>query len=349
MKISLKVIVILATCLAIFLSASADEVDEQKLYLEAKQLLDDYRGDWSNLNKAQSLLRKILKQNPNSALAYVGLSRLTSKSGYIKSGEYEPGSLKKAQELLNKAIQIDPDLYDAYFHGTFLYIRSNELPIAKQFAKKAYDIDPDSAKTDLLFATIAREEDDYDEVVRRSNAVLSKTTDKTLIHDAHYNLLKIYLRHEQYDLVNAIYLEDIDLFPNDPWLLDAYANFLYCRDDINGAIEYGEKALAIMNFGMAHKHLGRAYYEKGSKFLWEEKSYEQSIDFFAKAIQHRPTANAYYGLGIAYWHTGHQNRDVSLLKKAEQSLKKAVELDPNHEQAQKQLNDLSRQLRAHGH
>ena len=80
------------------------------------------------------------------------------------------------------------------------------------------------------------------------------------------------------------------------------------------AIEHGEAALKIMDFGMAHHVLGESYYRKASKLQYEEQRYEEAKEFFRLALKHAPdNANAYYGLGVACYYTGHKNKNVAEL------------------------------------
>lgn len=345
---SYKVIALFLICILPFLPAHATASKASETNSKIKNILDTYRGNTSELKDAYNLLMPLLKNNPKDAMAYVNLSRLICKAGYIMYREYKPGSLEKAQEALDQAIALDSELFDAYYHGVYLYIRSNNIHKAKQFALKAQEMDPDSPKTDLIFSAIALEEDNLDEVIRRSKSALTKSNDKSIIHDSYFDLSKAYKQRKEYKQVDAIYKQMIELYPNDPWELDSYANFLYHRGNYDKAIEFGEKALSIMDFGMARKHLGKAYYQKAVKQLWEYKHYEASLNNFLLAVKYRPTAKGYYGLGISYWHCGQNNRQVALLKKAEAALIQSVELDPEHQQAIKQLKNLQEQLSKYG-
>ena len=87
------------------------------------------------------------------------------------------------------------------------------------------------------------------------------------------------------------------------------------------------------------------YYKIGENLLFVRRLYQPSIDFFQRSIRYKPTDQAFYGLGLAYWYTGNSLRDVSLLKKAETSLQKAIELNPDHKKAKEQLQKLQGILR----
>ncbi|MDM8550066.1 DUF4124 domain-containing protein [Desulfobacterales bacterium HSG2] len=310
---------------------------EKKLYEKANQLMSSYRGDFSLLTKAGLFLERILESNPNSALAYVGLSRLARKEGRIIGKKYKPGSLEESREFLLKAIRIDPALYDAYRQGVYLHVASNNLPEARKAAKKARELSPDAPETDILFAVIALEEGDDEEVIRRSNSVISKTADKYMLHDAYFFLTKVYKKQKKYDLVEDMYLKTMKIWPDDAWNLDSYAGFLYRRGRYDEAITYGEKALSIMDFYVARKRLGKSYYKKASDILWTKGQPAESIRFFLSSIKYHPTANAFYGLGTSYARIGKDAQNVSLMEKAASALEKAIELESDHKLAQSQL------------
>lgn len=347
MKLFQKILIIISANIFIICSTaiiSAEEHNEQKLYLEAQSLMDSYTGDSSILGKAAKLLQKILDSNSNSALAYVGIGRLTYKAGYIKYSNYEKGSLEKAKIYFDKALSINPKCFDAYFYGAYPYIFEKNYQKAKEMANKAREIDPGSLKVDLLFAEIAEGEKNYKEIEDRVQVIISKTKDKKMLIDAYNLLLEVYKSQKKYDQAEECYLKIIELDPN-PWALVNYSHFLNNQGEYDKAIEYAKKALSLMKFGMGYYELSRAYYKKGVDLYWEKNQRKQSREYFELAIQYDPTnANAYYGLGISYYFTGQLEKDISQLEKAEEVLVKAIELNPNHEQAKESLKSLRKLL-----
>ncbi len=87
-----------------------------------------------------------------------------------------------------------------------------------------------------------------------------------------------------------------------------------------------------------------SYLAIGMDLEFQQKRHQESLDYFLAAIAYHPSANAHYSLGIAYWNLGNAQRDVDLLRKAAESLSKAIELDSNHPYAQQQLTNLRSQL-----
>ena len=317
---------------------------EKALYKRADQLMNEHRGEGDKLIEAEKLLQKILEINPNSALAYTGLSRVVRRSGQVGGKYSQPGYLAKSQKYLNKALGIDPTLYDAYWQGVYLYSKGNDLQTAKKMAQKAYEINPHSAKTDIMFAQLAFEAGDEDAVIRRSNAVISKTRNEACLHDAYFFLVKVYKKQGKYVLVEDTYLKSLEAFPNNAWQLDSYAGFLALRNRLDEAIEYAEKAISIMDFGMVRNRLKKLYIMKGADLLYNQGKPKEASDFFLSSIKYAPSAEAYIGLGTSYSMIGSKNKDNELLKKGIEAIEMAIELNPENGAAKRQLKAIRRLL-----
>jgi len=306
--------------------------------------MDGYPEDPEGLSTAEKLIQQLLNSNPQSALGHVALGRLTYKKGYINNRNYEKESLQQAHVHFSRALTISPRSFDAHYYGAYPFIYENNYQRAKEMAETARQINPEAPQVDLLLANIAIREKDYKEVERRAQRVLSATSDKKLLEAAHSLLASVYKSRQRYDLAEKSYSSILELTPNSPWANINYSSFLISQGRYDKAIDYGKKALALMDFGMGHHVLGRAYYKKGAELLWQRKQPGESTNYFALAVQQNPAdADAYYGLGLSRYHTGHSTKNISELEKAEQALMTAVRLKPDHKQAQEALSRL-RQL-----
>lgn len=170
------------------------------------------------------------------------------------------------------------------------------------------------------------------------------------LEEAHKNSAKdenILGKDEKWKFIEKIYANFFRKYPDDLRRRFFYAYHAYKAKKYDVAIQQFEiignrwieytcwNSLSYYNNSRAF-----AYYKKGVELLWKRNLYEMSIEYFRKAIEYQPTANAYYGLGIAYWWSGNSIRDVSMMKQAEVALLKALEIDPNHKLAKKKLKDL---------
>jgi len=318
-----------------------EKIDEQALYNEAQKAIDSYPGDQAGLEKAEKLLNKIYKANKKSAFAHTGLGRLAYKNGNINNENYEQKSLAEAHAHFENALRIDPKFFDAWYYGAYPYLYEKKYPEARSLALKAQAIDPDSPKVDLLFADIAEAENDLNEVEHRSKRVIERASDNFLITKAYSNMTWVYRVKKQYDLADHAYQKIIELDPTSPWANINYCSFLVSLGKNDEAIYYGKQALAIMDFGMGHHVLGKALCAKGIDLYWKEKRPDEAKGFFEEAVQHAPdNADAYYGLGMSFYNTGYRDRKIDDLEKGKNALNKAIQLNPDHQQAKVALNRL---------
>ncbi|MDY6850702.1 MAG: tetratricopeptide repeat protein [Thermodesulfobacteriota bacterium] len=298
--------------------------------------------------EAEKILSEMIQSNPDSALAYAGFGRLLYKKGYINNDNYKKEFLDQAHECFAKALSLDPKLFDAYHYGAYSYIFSRDLKKAGEMAKKARELEPDSAKVCLLSADIALRDKRDEEAVNWAKSALSKTKDKKISVDAFYLLTRAYRRQKKTGPAEEAYLKIIELDPDSPWAMSNYSSFLsYHKADYDKAIEYGEKALELMDFGMGRHVLGKAYHGKASELLWKDNQVDESMKYFLLALKHYPAnAEALYGLGVCLFKKGHDNKDAARLLEAEKALVEAVRLDPEHKEAREKLMEAELVLRA---
>lgn len=313
-------------------------VSERARYEEARTVLDGYSGDHAVLEKAAGLLKSLLAAYPNSALGTAGLVQLTLSAGYQSGINYDESALRKAREYAERAIALGPDLGDVYVHGGYAYLYSGSLTKARELAAKARNLQPDSARVDLLSAELTLHEKRYDESIKYALASTGKTKDKLLLYKAYMNLWRIYERQERFDLAEKYLLLCIGLNPANPWSLVNYASFFcYSTKNYEKAIEYGEKALARMDFGVAHVILCDAYRNRGWGEL-QQKRWEESLRSLEKSVAHDPkNADSRFTLGCWYYAHGHGNKNLAELERAEREFARAVEIAPEHTPAQGQL------------
>ena len=337
-------IIILFVCFSTLLHAGENE--NKAIYDKAQKIIDDYTGDTSLLKRAYKLLDKIAIANPNSKYVLVGYGRIAYKSGYINYGNYDKSSLEKSKVYFEKAISIDSKFFDAYFYGTYPYLFSKDYEKAKQMIGRANALSPNSARIDVLFGEIAKNEKDYNAVIKHAKSAIEKRPNSKILVDSYSLLSSAYKIQKRYDLADSSYQEIINIKPESPWARVNYSSFLReYRKDYDRAIEQGKIALELMDFGMGHKVLGDAYYAKAAQLHWEKKRYKESIKYFLHAIEHNPSkSNALYGLGISYYRIGHKNKDKSQIIQAEKYLDKAIQVNPDHKQAIEQLAEVRKLL-----
>ena len=317
---------------AFFMLSNASAIDIDNKNLTTKTLLDQYRGDPENLKNAYQLITEVLNENPENAMAYVQLSRLIRKAGFMmrrnQKPVYRPGTLKQSREALEQALLLDPKLFDAYFTGVFLCLDEENIVQAREYASKLKQLSPNSQKSELALLNIAYHEKKFDKAIAIAESILATSKEPGVIDATYTNLIDVYTLQKKYKEADLAYREQMALQPNDPWLLDAYASFqYYYLENYDKTIEYGMQALNIMDFGMARKHVGLAYSGKAFKAR-AEKKYAEAIELYTLGIQYYPSARMYANLGDSYMELGEERNDKDLIEQARATLKKALQIDP---------------------
>ena len=82
-------------------------------------------------------------------------------------------------------------------------------------------------------------------------------------------------------------------------------------------------------------------YNNKGYFLFKNKQYEEALKYYEMTLNFDPeNVYAYYAMGLAYHTIGYDQKDTDLLEKAKESYSKALEIEPNHEESLKGLENL---------
>jgi tetratricopeptide (TPR) repeat protein len=339
----------LALALALALlsgSALAQPDKEQAQYQKVQALIDRYQGEAQTIAQAEQILREMLQANPQSALAYAGLGRLTYKAGYISGDDFNPRALDKAEEFLAKAVELNPRLYDAWYYRAYNRMYGKQLNAAREFAEKARKLDPASPRTTLLFASLAVREAKPAEAVRLGLQVLETSKDNARAVDALNLLAEVYTEQKQYDLARDAYRKALEKDPESLAAQINYANFLVeYTSEFDEAIRTAEKAKTRTDHEAVRRILGLAYYGRASQLFGRKESLEEAVRLYTLALENYPAHyDSRYGLGVAYYSLGVAKKDRALVDKARQTLEEVLEIHPSHKQAKTQLEAVNRRL-----
>lgn len=314
--------------------ATIKATPEQRVYAEAMKLVDAYDGHTEKLDEADARLRPMLAASPRSALAYAGLGRVAYARGMRTTDDYDPAALKTAREMADKAIAIDPSLGDAYWLRGSVAYKSKDLVAARADAKKALQVDPKSAR--LLLVNIQLAEGDLDGAEKTLRAMLAAPLSRGLAVSALESLGEVYEKIGDYESERRAYLEEIELEPDQPWLKGNYAGFLIRKGEYDAAIAMAKRALAQMDYGVAHNVLARAHCAKAEQYLWEAGDTKRALEELEAADAASPKyARAAYDRGAYHQFLGKTGV-------AKTFYAKAIALDPEDPLAKEALAALER-------
>jgi DNA-binding winged helix-turn-helix (wHTH) protein/Tfp pilus assembly protein PilF/TolB-like protein len=118
-----------------------------RLYLEGMTLID--RGSWSFTEKAQELLQRAVKIDPNYAQAWAAIARAKQ---FIPGVQIKTQDYLSARDAINKALSIDPELADAYVSQCHISMFYEFDPArAEKACKRAIELDPNSSEAYMTY------------------------------------------------------------------------------------------------------------------------------------------------------------------------------------------------------
>jgi len=320
----------------------AEEIDKDKLYEEAKILIDDHKGDSSKLYKAQKILDKILNYDPQYPKAYVGMAGIEYWKGAIKKGKFNDKNFKIAHNHLNKALELDPKLFTAHIKKAYIFMAQGDIINAKKHLEQAKLIDPNSPRNLVLEAHIEKNIGNNEKAIKKAREALNILEYKPYKSSALGVIIDVGWKTRNYDLAEEGYLKQIELDPDSAWTKNDYSNLLIRKKDYDKAIQYAKEALEIMEFGMAYRNLSTAYFWKGADLMWQQNKPEEAVEYFQLSLEANPyNPKAYYGMGIYYRNKFNQvptfEEKCDYLQKSEKEFSKALDIDPNDQDSKREL------------
>lgn len=232
-------------------------------FLDAKELIDSYRGRQSILVEAKQILDYVIKVQIDFAPAYREYARLYYKAGYINDKKWKPQTLTLAKAAIKRAIELAPNYEDAYVLLGYHYTLKGMYKSAEETLDKAEKLGSKSPWLYLNRVPIYKKAGDKDSVARMHIKVVESDTDnRNALSGAMQGLAEYYAEKGDFEQADYWFKEHIDFDPV-AWNFGAYAyHLLFDRGDAERSIKYGEKALAEMNYGVGRFNLGCAYYLK---------------------------------------------------------------------------------------
>jgi tetratricopeptide (TPR) repeat protein len=252
--------------------ALASREESSRLALEAKEALDaDFGGNTGQLTRASTLLKRALSEDKTNANVYVQAARVAVKGGYIVSSRFQPGSIDAYGELLDQALELDPNNLKArilkaeYFHIKRDYaserieldraqaIRTNDPWLLIGYGRHFF------AKGD---ADLARS---YYAQARDQGVGLSVEHRKAYI----YSLVELAgfaaSADDQTSLREITQLVRTQRDKRDAWSLGNLSDALLRVGMFDEAITTAREALSVMDYGVGRLHLVAALYGKAAE------------------------------------------------------------------------------------
>ncbi len=243
---------------------SAENPQLFELLNQAQQLLNSWRGRSEVLNKAENLLSKIIATDDEFAPAYREYGRLLIMSAYKNNQHSVVGLLYSAESVINYSIELEPGYADAYVLLGHLYTKLHRYSAAKVALEKASELGTSSPWLHNNWANFYMDVGNPVKAMEHFEKVaFSPIQNAKAKISAVRGLAKIYARNGHHEKAKVLYEQAIQLEPHSAWAWGNYAGqLLFVYGDIDDAIIKAEKALSIMDYGLARLTLASAYCTK---------------------------------------------------------------------------------------
>lgn len=141
-----------------FATRGTTNEEAYRLYLQGKALA--MKRNPVDAEKARGYLDQAIRLDPNFALAYAQLARVTQKASDT------PGESSRTIELIEKALQLDPNLAEAYVARAEKTLTLDwNFPAVEKDLKKALELEPNNDQAHWLSALLSLNRGRFDEAM----------------------------------------------------------------------------------------------------------------------------------------------------------------------------------------
>lgn len=303
---------------------------EMALVLEARELLNETEGG-RDQEKIDLLSKRALALNPRSAPALVESARLAQQQGYRRGSDYTPESLRRSDELLQRALALDPNLYEAQLRLAYSLLQRDDFARSTEAAQRAERLRPGDPRTQVLLMNLADDQKQDEQLMLHARALIESSDDRRNLRIAYAKLRDVYEHRDELDAADDMYRSVINLDPDSAWSKGNYANFLVRHERYDDAIEWAQAAIAQMDYGAARSTLAEAYARKAHAAL--EQGDEAAFERWLGQAFH-----AFPGSGEAHYVRGMYHRRKHDEGRARVEFEAALRSEPDHRRASEALN-----------
>ncbi len=264
---------------------STQSPDNFVKFTQVRGILDSWRGERSKLEEAHALLEQILKNDQTFAPAHRELGRLFLMAGYVNSTKTKKDGSNIAEQAILHSIELEPEYADAHMLLGHLYTVTKQYQSAAAYLHNAEYFDTKSPWLPVNLGTLYLAQGKYKKALNRFQYIIATgTINKKAYTSALHGVTKVYLQLKQYDKANESYKAEISYEPESAWKWGNYSSFLLFQyNDVDGAIENGQKAISIKNYSLGRFHLACALYSKWAMLSSDNKTQERAKHYFKQA------------------------------------------------------------------
>lgn len=282
---------------------SVPDAKTEREIKDARELLDSWSGRGDILDQAKEILDRVLEKEPENYRALKELARYHIKDGYINSkiktngrnvyyvGQFEPGTLERAEGILKNALRINPNYAEGYVLLGHVYTEKSSLKEAREALAKAEAIGTDDPWLHLNWAAVHTAAGALEFASKRYQLVLkSGTKDKKALATAYSCQIEYHRHLREFEKASDLFNIVCEMNPNSAWARGNHAELL--RQDLgrfDEALARAREALRIMNYGVGRRILAMCLYAKWADLVVTQKKPESEAQkYFDEAFRISP-------------------------------------------------------------
>ena len=201
-----------------------------KIYEKGEEILSNYKGKKTDLNKAKKIFENIVERYPESPLGHIGISRVNTIDAYLYGDHYNMLKLRDtAVPHALKALEIGPSIKESHDNFALLERIFDQHAAAQENAQILLKNFPNMPETYFTVANFVRDQAKYSKSIEFFSMALELEP-------------SLDLRYKILERISVIYLNEL----NEP----------------EKAVKYLEKALVLQkDSSIINEYLGLAYFK----------------------------------------------------------------------------------------
>jgi serine/threonine-protein kinase len=195
--------------------------------------------DRADLDSALNHFERAIELDPNFALAYSALgscyvNRVLKAAGEAKDHE-------KAESAFNKALALDPKLFEARMHMVFIYLSRGQKKKAREEVMVLREEYPNDVGVHFLRGVVARLDGEYERALRSYDRMVRLNPAERVV--VSYNRARIFMYQQRYEEALAELDQGAEMEPDHPLIQTFRARVLYYRGEVDAATRILEQVL----------------------------------------------------------------------------------------------------------
>jgi tetratricopeptide (TPR) repeat protein len=230
-----------------------------KVYNSSKELDEQ--------NRKVAILEAISEfQTASEIKADESLNYTMLATSYFELGEIDKVNQIRSAELIVKAVEINPQDFNANMTAGQIFSRISQPENALQYLQKAVELDPGNTAAIRNLAQTYYDLDNVNESIATYEKAIRTTVDMKTKADLHFNLGVLYNQDGDYDLAEDHFISALDLNPEDVEAILGMAQSFESNEKWRKAEKFYKELIYLEEENAAHyRGVARALIQQGKQ------------------------------------------------------------------------------------